>query len=308
VARSGACQSVPFEGTFTLAQLFERVCAGVLAGEVPFDVALVRAYCERLVAEGERLAMERVVFADWTRARGAGPENRERAVFTDDVGRRGGWPGPLAREYGWERCKVCRPGFLLSEASPDDPAPIEVVTGQDGLLRCRCSACKGRGRTRKPGVPPGFASGDSIARTARRLLDTLDGQCPWAPSAGAQTSRCACWSVRPAPPPGPFDGPVCPPEDGQRLGYFRELPRGPDPECRHCRGTGHNLAGVLPEVEHPGPRVSARYASASRAMASAIAVASFDIPRAVALARAGGLSEPLAPPPVFGPFPGGDHG
>lgn len=29
-----------------------------------------------------------------------------------------------------------------------------------------------------------------LARTARRLLDTLDGRCPWAPSAEAQPSEC----------------------------------------------------------------------------------------------------------------------
>jgi hypothetical protein len=125
-------------------------------------------------------------------------------------------------------------------------------------------------------VPAGFANGDSIARTARRMLDTLDGRCPWAPSALAQASEClncAGWVTK-------ADGGI----------------------CHLCLGTGHNLAGVLPAGEHPDPRVSRLYASASRAMASAVAVASFDIPRAVALARAGGLTEPLAAPPLFGPF------
>jgi hypothetical protein len=72
------------------------------------------------------------------------------------------------------------------------------------------------------------------ARTAQRLLDTLDGRCPWAPSAAAQPSECrrcrgdgrkheACLQDRPTP-----------------------LVRG---KCPDCHGTGHNLAGVLPPVE-----------------------------------------------------------
>jgi hypothetical protein len=237
------------------------------AGSVTFDVALVRAYCERLVAEGERLAAERDVFADWTRTRGKGPECRD--TFGDGecghclgsgkegFGRQGrrlfnggpckpckgsgrvhaGWPGPLAREYGWERCESCegKGAEVVGERVPCGPG--------DGYVwhvhsRTRCSVCKGRGRTRKHGVPAGFANGDAIARTARRLLDTLDGRCPWAPSAKAQALTCL----------------TC-----RGLGALthRTLTASPVRRpCDDCHGTGHNLSGVLPEVEHPAPRVS----------------------------------------------------
>jgi hypothetical protein len=203
---------------------------------MPFDVAAVRAYCETLVAEGERLAMERVVFVDWTRARGKGPEGYRRGPCTSRCCD-GGWPGPLAREYGWERCKTCDPNLFNHAAHPDDPAPIEVTTGVDGLLRWRCSSCKGLRRTRKPGIPPGFANGDSVARTARRLVDTLDGRCPWAPSARAQASECLADCVWAELGNGEF-------------AWCESLLT----RCERCRGTGHNLAGVLPDVEHRGPR------------------------------------------------------
>jgi hypothetical protein len=229
-----------------------------------FDVSLVRAYCERLVAEGERLAMERVVFVDWTRAQGKGPENRERGAFVQfspgveatlvrewrSVFKNGGWPGPLAREYGWERCKAC--GGSGSEVDP--PSFVHP-----------CSTCKGRGRTRKPGIPPGFANGDSIARTAKRLLDTLDGRCPWAPSASAQVSRHAVCNG--------FG--MAPMEVDGVSGVSRI--------CFDCRGTGHNLSGVLPAVEHPRPRVSDRQARAGIAVASLAASARFEFARAALL-------------------------
>jgi hypothetical protein len=107
----------------------------------------------------------------------------------------------------------------------------------------RCSGCKGRGRTRKPGVPAGFANGDSIARTARRLLDTLDGRCLWAPSAKAQASECQAKGCD-------GDGYIGPHtvESGDCV-----IVRDGHP-CPDCRGTGHNLSGVLPPVEHRGPR------------------------------------------------------
>jgi hypothetical protein len=241
VARSGAVLPWPPSGQANWGCVEVETAAKLLLaahqqpGSVRFDVAAVRTYCERLVAEGERLAMERVVFADWTRARGMGPEAFD-LVHEAMGSQHASWAGL---------------GYVLA---PQD----------------RCGGWPG-----------------SLAR-----------------GAGAQASECGCWAVR-VPQPSSFDEPVHPlDEHGSWLGYILDTPRGPepDPECRACRGTGHNLAGVLPAVEHPDPRVSRLYASASRAMASAVAVASFDIPRAVALARAGGLTEPLAPPPLFGPF------
>jgi hypothetical protein len=119
-----------------------------------------------------------------------------------------------------------------------------------------------------PGRPRG---GHDLAftRPARRLLDTLDGRCPWAPSAGAQPD--ACLTCR---------GPDCPPlgmtvadvrgghvavapglhvdwvtcqgltvvgYDGRR----REASVGTawTGPCPDCQGTGRNLSGYLPPVE-----------------------------------------------------------
>jgi hypothetical protein len=227
----------------------------ILAG-ARFDVALVRAYCERLVAEGERLAAEREVFADWTRLRGLGPEDygmSPAAIAAGFVSGKwsgrtladirhivnGGWPGPLAREYGWGRCAFCDGG----------DSPVWDSTGRE----VKCGRCKGRGRTRKHGVPAGFVNGDSIARTARRLLDTLDGRCPWAPSVLAQASGCPLCAEgtlvtgpHPRPPTGAFAS----------LNQIAAIEVEPgrwawSSACPTCRGTGHNLAGVL-----PAPRVS----------------------------------------------------
>ena len=187
----------------------------------PFDVAEIRAHCGRLIAEGERLAMERAVFADWARERTPDVPFAFRVAL--------GWPGPLAREYGWERCKACvgkgRARCLGCDACP---------ACEQYDKRLRCGACKGRGRTRKPGIHPGFANGDSIARTARRLLDTLDGRCPWNASAKAQASECQ----------------TC---NGSGDGRIAELDAWSTaiPACPDCRGTGHNLSGVLPQVEYP---------------------------------------------------------
>jgi hypothetical protein len=236
-----------------------RVSVRVQRGD-GFDVAAVRAYCERLVGEGERLAEERVVFADWTRAQGKGPENRERGAFVQfspsveaglirewrSVFKCGGWPGSLAREYGWERCKACRGRRSTIAATPG---------GRGYPLQERCSACKGRGRTRKPGIHPGFANGDSIGRTARRLLDALDGSCPWAPSASAQASECrSC----------------------ERYGVI-DRGDGIAGQCPACRGTGRNLAGVLPEVEHPAPRVSEDERRGRLQVAATAAFARFNV-------------------------------
>ena len=63
----------------------------LLDGRLRFDAALVRSYCESLMAEGQRLEAERVVFMDWTRERGLGPEtfagHMTRPPLPDD------WPG-----------------------------------------------------------------------------------------------------------------------------------------------------------------------------------------------------------------------
>ncbi len=189
---------------------------------------------------------------------------------------RGGWPGPLAREYGWERCKACKGATAVewTRATLDGWYPVAPGIDEPTLpwlgkvtkrwrvapggfacrLRPSCAACRGRGRTRKPGIPPGFANGDSIARTARRLLDTLDGRCPWNSKAAAQPTGCADASGRANPcvhGHGRVDVARVVAEFGSgNNSLLREAEAGDGTfACRVCRGSGHNLAGVLPPVE-----------------------------------------------------------
>jgi hypothetical protein len=269
-----------------------------------FDVALVRAHCERLIAEAKRRAADRVVFEDWTRDRGMGPdesdvprdcracgasgeivtwENRgdadpevhrpcHRCAATGIVR---GWPGRLARKFGWERCSGCDGRGLCRSSNHDCRAcsgrggrwdtesidqwyPCGPCDGSgNGLVRCR--ACKGRGRTRKPGITPGLAAGPGIARTAQRLLETLEGRCPWSPEAKVQSGTCgSCRGSR-----FMFEGVRRAVIDSMTASALQRYPDLPVREaldlenrvaglaCNDCRGTGHNLAGVLPPVEPP---------------------------------------------------------
>jgi hypothetical protein len=334
--------------------LLQRCCAYARVSPtggapVPFDVALVRAHCERLIAEAGRRAQDRVVFEDWTRLRGMGPDNREPGAFRlpsccrfrkrvhvcaefplgtmdiesgCDCGRTelppggfyrpgclrcrgrapvGGWPGPVA----WERCSGCDGRGLCRSSNHDCRAcsgrggrwdtesidqwyPCEPCDGSgNGLVRCM--GCKGRGRVRKPGITPGFAAGPGVARTAQRLLDTLEGRCPWAPGAEAQPGECqhcigetaTIESIRAAvrrmdrdryatsrerrvplviaTHPAAYvllsSTPVW--KDGYEswlvvlsntnVVQFEVTER---PGC--CRGSGHNLGGVLPPIEWGG--------------------------------------------------------
>ncbi len=258
--------------------LLQRCCAHVgvsSTGGAPvlIDVALVRAHCERLVAESEQRALDRVVFADWTRDRGLGPENRESGAFVlsdadiaiTELRRRrvGGWPGRLAREFGWERCSACDgrglhpftwsatqtdgqlcdcAGWAREIGEPERMFAQGKVLGLRHASGCgrkpgRCAACKGRGWVRKSGITPGFAAGPGIARTAQRLLDTLDGRCPWAAKSGVQRGECQSCRSR----SDSFLRAV--------LSQHLATANGTEPlVCPDCRGTGHNLAGVLPET------------------------------------------------------------
>ena len=254
-----------------------------------FDVAKVRAYCERLIAEADALDQQREVFADWTRCRGLGPENREPGAFvrplqewcvavssvdepgpwsiTVDgfttpamwiesvggaasdityawwsdlsqrlfdlparrdgnmlfvVGRRvsvnaptacavditcvgvvarsGGWPGNLAREFIAEqrkrrRCsrRDCDGGVLRGDLTANvvetlAAASNVTITGSaDDDCGVACPECAAFNAARSSRA---FVNGGNLRRAAQRLIDTLDGRCPWAPDADAQPSEC----------------------------------------------------------------------------------------------------------------------
>ena len=192
-----------------------------------FNVAVVRSYCERLIAEADADALEREVFTDWTRARGKGPES-------------GGWPGSLAREYVAERAakrrcsrRDCDGGVLRGDLA----ANMSEFLGATGNVTitstdCGCGvACPECEREKVARPSRSFANGGNLRGAAQRLLDTLDGRCPWAPDATAQASTCGCAAY-----PDPCD-PARP---------YRVDARGS--VCTRCGGTGRNLHGYLPPL------------------------------------------------------------
>lgn len=242
---------------------------------ITFDVAKAREYAHRLLAEGERLEQERAVFADWTREKhGRGPEVDPWAFGSSECGvclgtghegfgRQGtrrfngatcsqcrgkkivpnGWPGPLAREWGWEQCKDCegRGAFVEREWVPMEFSLIQGAHGDlvrvpsadgDGLWRVvsreRCESCRGHGRTRIKGRNSAAANGGAaLIRQGRRLLAAIEGQpseCRRCLSNGYVLGR-----------PGAGDE------------WIPDMTR---TQCPDCHGTGHNLSGTLPQVEH----------------------------------------------------------
>lgn len=250
-----------------------------ILGGSHFDIAAVRAYGEWLITEGERLELERAVFADWTRTQGKGPENRERGAFVsvetdadwvtrDDwehgrlpadldeermaflrsvfdratpnpkpedaaaIAKRGGWPGPLAREWGTVRCEACEGRGrtrgcerCVHGIAPDVDADGRELAGGERCRSCpRCKPCKGRGYVKHPKREAAAANGGAhLIRMGQRLLEAIEGQ----------PSECqACHGL------------------GER--YVVHAPDDIDShECPDCHGTGHNLAGALPAFVFP---------------------------------------------------------
>lgn len=208
----------------------------LLDGSIAFDVAVVREHARGLVA----LADEQERFEAWTRERGLGPENREPGAF-------GGWD--------IDDCPDCNGAGML-------------VGWENDVQDCDCY----QGKVREPargGWPGNLARewaalghdrrapmGRSLARLGQRILDMLDGDCWWAPSAERQPSECqhpACLSgrtmlvnigggqIRRCAPPSP---------DIVPSGHSRGLPGERSVEdCPDCQGTGHNLRGILPPLE-----------------------------------------------------------
>jgi hypothetical protein len=96
------------------------------------------------------------------------------------------------------------------------------------------------------------------ARTAMRLLDTLDGRCPWGPGAPAQSDACGrCdGSGRSAVHPEVL---AMAAEDMELGPMHNQLLRGAVDgdgtiSCGRCAGTGRNLNGILPEVVESSAR------------------------------------------------------
>lgn len=148
-----------------------------------FDVHAARAYGERLLA----MADEYEVFADWTRARGRGPED-----FIN-----GRWPGPMAREYtrylrscdasvatnkvGFANGKImAKLGRRLLSALEGQPSECQTCEGHgqlDGFVDgefaygapLECQSCQGTGHNLSGTLPPmtlDFTARDPLLRRA----------------------------------------------------------------------------------------------------------------------------------------------
>jgi hypothetical protein len=241
-----------------------------LDGSVMFDVHASRAFGERLIFEGEQACATWAVFVDWCRDHGLGPDacagttKRGRdlgdgmyeATFSP-----GGWPFGLAA--AWAR----GPGRVTcSECKGSGTTRLCVVLYPGDSLDQPCPTCRASGKVEGPRPQPG----DSQIRMGRRLLAALDGQrseCQACigPSATIETATATVRRIA-----ATHDGPVqvrTHPEAISRLRYtqFGEA----DVSCLSwisarydatfvvdrrppcCHGTGHNLGGVLPEIEWP---------------------------------------------------------
>lgn len=160
------------------------VAVRAILGGQRFDVALARAYAERLIAEGKRAAETWEVYLDW------------------------------CREHGWIRnnCTVCVDGLGRSRNRSVRCACAGLTCGQ------RRAWADGPGQGKRPRM-----DGDAMIRAGQRLLAALEGQ----PS---ECRRCdgAGWHW------------------GDKIGDHVTDTRY---SCDACNRTGHNLAGVLPEIE-----------------------------------------------------------
>jgi hypothetical protein len=205
----------------------------------------------------------------------------EQAVFED-------W----CESLGW----MANPLVFGSECPECQPRPaVERTLPSGAMVVAACSRCAMYPLGPRTGIVPGgwpgklaqqwpgkpsAAMGRSIARVGQRLLDTLDGRCPWAPNAAPQPSKCgSCLGLGTLPaPPSDSDGlavDILP--DGDDVAAFQDLAQGEDSgsdedlgvsddasewgshthsrralqRCPDCRGTGHNLRGYLPAIEWP---------------------------------------------------------
>jgi hypothetical protein len=269
----------------------------ILAG-AHFDVALAREYGERFV----EMEKWHDVLVHWTADRGLGPDNKDPGAFGPaphplrfDLP--GGWPGTLAREFSWERCSACegrgreagswaatRTEGVLCECAdwtrelgePEraycwgDRATLRHASGCSNRPP-KCSTCKGSGRARRAHVPPSVANGVALARLGRRLLDAIDGQPSECPSCDGAGGSAVLSGSGPVPPQFASLALLDAAARARRraIGALELVHEGDAWEvrtvCEDCRGTGHNLAGVLPPITY-SPQVRAAMVDALEAL------------------------------------------
>lgn len=239
----------------------------LLDGSIAFDVAAVREYATALVA----LAEDQDAFEAWARERGLGPENREPGAFV---------------AKGW-RCRAC--GAAMRNG--DDDSACRAcdnldVTGDDWIESEFCGGWPGNLAREWAvlGNDSRAPMGRSLARLGQRILDMLEGECWWAPSAKRQPSECTGCLPDDADLPAIFDRdrsrvarailegraevamPIyISPKLHARLACTRHGTMADLSEldflhtagvnivrattCPDCQGTGHNLRGILPPLE-----------------------------------------------------------
>lgn len=206
-----------------------------------FDVHAAREWAEAELRACDGADEDRVVLEDWTRNPWSPKGTKAK--------HRGGL-GPEASKTWAARVDEHGREYELCDCSSWDGAPDIAWTGDYSVgVRDHHKSCK---RMRHHGGWPGRLMRDPACpvpswtpnaarrrRVAQRLLDTLDGRCPWNPSAKRKPSECRGCAG-----------------DGYRHSREIALPSGGVAgvdvrTCPDCNGTGHNLRGYLPKVEWP---------------------------------------------------------
>lgn len=265
-----ACRGITYQDNTieaaTLA-LVDHLAARLLVGQEHFDVDAARSAAGRMLAQAERDLAELEVFKDWCRERGLGPDCRLVHAFRDclegcgaasdkrgecdtmthlpeceDQGQ-GGWPGILAREYARKRCpNKCKfyDGRRLYSVRAGDPGETVAVFRP-------CTTCD------DGWVPHGDRRAEIVtaparARVARRVLDALKGQPSKCTNCDGRGETGPAWEASLGALLTVADTPgvrIVGEGERERMAEVGEQVRAP---CESCRGTGHNIRGVLPPI------------------------------------------------------------
>ena len=201
-----------------------------------FDVAIARAYGERLVAEGLAACTPDArqtwaVYTDWCEQTGRRVGKRSRRAYANG-------PGSL-----WETGLPSGCSVHVSDDPGGGGTESFVVDGPNGQQtdsHASDAEAVAEANRRWAKLVPGplpRPDGKAMVRLGQRLLDALAGQ----------PSECATCCVQRQP-----DLDVIP---GIEPVFNRRGVHAGDFTCSACRGTGHNLRGVLPPAgETPAQR------------------------------------------------------
>jgi len=227
------------------ASLAERVTRGYTPQfhNPYFDVPRVRTYCKTILEIANQESQNLIVMADWSRAYGEDPNHPSprptvtRKQFRVWVETQGGMVTVLAPQgyrYYFLAPDVEKP-ILLGQDSPEEFQALLTKTQAllgfqipspggwpSKYLNARWKELQAHGpmplKALKAPSQPYLQR-----KSAQRLLDTLDGRCPWAP----KSPPIYDWCNKPAPFHNNPD-------------YYR---------CARCNGTNQNLWGTIPSID-----------------------------------------------------------